>query len=234
MIFVTGTDTGCGKTTVGRAVCAALRRRGLAVGVVKPVETGCVESAGGLIAADAELLAGAAGCSLPPEVICPNRFRLPASPERAAAAEGRTLDPETFDRALSLASAESDFVLVEGAGGLLVPVTPELMMADVAARLGLPLLVVARDALGTVNHTLLTLEAIRARRLPLIGVVFSETDPGPSTLENARAIAKWGRVEVLGSLPYLAGADDETLAAEAERCLELDSFVHPPRRRRRP
>lgn len=226
MIFVSGTDTGCGKTTVGRALCRALHLRGLEVGVTKPVESGCLREGGRLVAADAEALARAAGCRyLPDEVICPNRLELPASPERAAEAVGRVLDSETFLRALAAAREEADFVVAEGAGGLLVPVTSSLMMADVAALLELPLLIVARDALGTVNHTLLTLEAVRARNLDLAGVVFSAVEPAPSRLDNLQAVETYGRVKVLGRLPFLPDADDDSLAAAAEEHLDLDSLL---------
>ena len=225
MIFVSGTDTGCGKTTVGRAICAALRRRGSTVTVTKPVESGCARQGDRLVAADAEALARAARCSLPDDVICPNRLELPASPERAAEAEGRPLDPSTFLRALAAAREDADFVVAEGAGGLLVPVTASLMMADVAALLGLPLVIVARDALGTVNHTLLTLEAARARGLAIGGVIFSGTEPAPTELDNVRAIEVHGRVKVLGRLPFLPDADAEALADAAEEHLDLDSLL---------
>jgi dethiobiotin synthetase len=126
---------------------------------------------------------------------------------------------------LEIAADGRDVVLAEGAGGLLVPVTSQMMMIDVAARLGLALLVVARDALGTVNHTLLTLEAIRSRDLPLLGVIISCTVPSPTELENRRAIEVHGRVPVLGSLPYLPEADDATLASIAEEHLDLDTIL---------
>lgn len=225
MIFVTGTDTGCGKTTVGRAICAALCARGLRVGVIKPVETGCARVGDRLVAADAEALARAAGCDLPAAVVCPNRLELPASPERAARAEGMVLDPTSFVRALVHAREKADFVLAEGAGGLLVPVTASITMADVAALLGLPLVVVARDALGTVNHTLLTLEAVRARCLPLLGVVFSRGRDGDERLENVQAVEAHGRVRILGVLPHLPDAADDRLAQAAEEHLDLDSLL---------
>jgi dethiobiotin synthetase len=225
MIFVTGTDTGCGKTTVGRAVLAALRRRGLALGVLKPVETGCEEGPSGeLQPEDAMALARAAGLELPIAEVCPYRLPLPASPERAAEAAGLTLDLAPITRAFEAAS-QRDFLLVEGAGGLLVPIRPDVMMPDLARRFGLPIVVVARDALGTVNHTLLTVEAVRARGLRLRGVILSETDEAPKELANAEAIARHGGTSVLGTLPYMPDADDDSLADAAEEALDLEALV---------
>jgi len=234
MIFVTGTDTGCGKTTVGRALCAALRRRGLSVAAFKPVETGCAEVGGRRVAADAEALARAAGCfsEITPALLCPIRLAMPASPERAAAAERLDpLDLGVIAAAWDQARRAADFVVVEGAGGLLVPINATATMADVASRLGLPVLVVARDELGTVNHTLLTVEAARARGLRVAGVVFSSPSAGPGagSLDNARAVAAHGRVEVLGALPHLPGADDSTLANAAEATLDLDAILRTSR-----
>jgi dethiobiotin synthetase len=226
MIFVTGTDTGCGKTTVGRAIGAALRRRGVAVAAFKPIETGCEEREGRRrVAADAEALARAAGSELAPELLCPVRLAMPASPERAAAAEGREVDLDAIAAAWGEVRRGADFVVVEGAGGLLVPITATETMADLPTRLGLPVLIVARDALGTVNHTLLTIEAARARRLRLAGVVFSAPSaPGAEPLDNAAAVAAHGRVRLLGALPHLPGVDDATLAAAAEAHLDLDAI----------
>jgi dethiobiotin synthetase len=174
-LFITGTDTGCGKTSVGRALARALRARGRRLRVLKPVETGCAARDGALWPADACALAEAAGDDSPLQALCPYRLRLAAAPEVAARAEGRTLELEPIRRALARARAQADAVLVEGAGGLLVPLGPELDMAQLARALDLPLLVVARAELGTLNHTLLTLEAARSRALRVLGVVISHT-----------------------------------------------------------
>jgi len=137
------------------------------------------------------------------------------------------LDVTSVSRAMHLVRASSDVVLVEGAGGALVPVTSSLLMIDVAGVLGLPVLVVARDALGTVNHSLLTLEAIRSRGLPLLGVVLTRMEPRGDRLENARAIEDHGRVRILGFLPHQSVVDDARLAVAAEDHLGplLDSIL---------
>lgn len=174
-LFVTGTDTGCGKTRVGCALARTARREGRLVRVIKPVETGCEEVSGELRPLDALTLARAAEDRSPVDRLCPYRLRLAASPAVAAHEEGVEIRVEEIERLLRRAEAEADLVLVEGAGGLRVPIAEKLDMADLALRLGLPILLVARAALGTINHTRLTLEAAARRGLPVLGVVISHT-----------------------------------------------------------
>ena len=168
-VFVTGTDTGVGKTVVSCALARALVERGVDVGVMKPIETG-VGHAGPL---DAIALRGAARVEDPLDVICPQQFALPAAPTVAAAAEQREVDLAAVRSAFDRISAHHESVIVEGAGGLLVPIADGVGMADLSRDLGLPILVVARAALGTINHTLLTLEVAVARGLEVVGVVIS-------------------------------------------------------------
>lgn len=179
-LFVTGTDTGVGKTVVACALAEQLRARGVDVGVMKPIETG-VGSQGPL---DAIALAEAAGVRDAMELICPIRLALPAAPAVAASAEGRELDLTAIRTAFDTLRARHECVIVEGAGGLLVPISPSGTMADLARDLALPLLVVTRGRLGTVNHTLLTLEVAAGRGLPVAGVVLSH---GPTPLASADA-----------------------------------------------
>ncbi len=173
-LFVTGTDTGVGKTAVSCALARALRGRGVDVGVMKPIETG-VPAAG---PEDARALREAAGAADRLEEICPLRFALPAAPTVAAEAEGREVDLALLRRSAEGLASRHELLLVEGAGGLLVPAAPGRSMADLAAELGLPLLVVARTRLGTINHTRLTLLAAEHLRLPVLGVALSHAD-GP-------------------------------------------------------
>jgi dethiobiotin synthetase len=206
-IFVSGTDTGCGKTRVGCALARGLRAAGRRVRVLKPVETGCAERGGALVPSDALALAAAAGDDSPLEQLCPYRLRLPAAPEVAARVEGVELDPQRISAALARARAGADSVLVEGAGGLLVPLGPDLDMAGLARQLGLPLLIVARARLGTLNHTLLTVEAAAARGLRVLGVAISHTEPElpdaeRRNLDALRALLERSRVAWLGELGY--------------------------------
>ena len=155
-VFVTGTDTGVGKTTVSCALLSAFARRGRRVAAMKPCETGGGD--------DADLLVMACGRSLDLSLVRPYRFALPASPEAAAAAANAPhVNIDNIRRAYAALAGDAELVLVEGAGGLLVPINHTQTMADLAAALELPLLIVARPSLGTVNHTLLTIEAARHR-----------------------------------------------------------------------
>jgi dethiobiotin synthetase len=202
-VFVTGTDTGVGKTVVAGAVTAALARDGVRVAAFKPAVTGLDEPAAFGWPHDHVLLAAAAGTT--PEAVAPARFGPPVSPHLAAAEAGTVLDLRALEAAARAAAAGAEVLVCEGVGGLLVPLTVERTVRDLAVALGLPLLVAARPGLGTINHTLLTLEAARAVGLVVRAVVLTPWPDEPSRLEhsNRQAIARLGGVEVatLGTLP---------------------------------
>ncbi len=199
--FVTGTDTGVGKTVVACALVRALRREGLRVGVMKPVETGVGHDG----PADALALRRAAGVDDPLECICPQQFALPAAPTVAAAAEGRDVDLDSVRSAFAALAARYPMLVVEGAGGLLVPAAKGTCMGDLAAELRLPLLIVTRAALGTINHTLLTLEAAERRDLPLAGVVISHGNGRitPADETNLAALRRVLGDRLVGEIPPL-------------------------------
>ncbi|HTY18285.1 MAG TPA: dethiobiotin synthase [Myxococcota bacterium] len=201
-LFVTGTDTGVGKTLVACALAAALRARGLDVGAMKPVETG-VGTDGPL---DGRALAAAAGARDPLETVCPQRFALPAAPSVAAAHEGRAVDLGAIRAALAELSSRHQRLIVEGAGGLLVPLCDGFSMAELARETGLPLLVVARASLGTINHSLLTLEAAASRGLRVAGVVISHgaSPISASDAANLGALRSALGPLLLGEVPTLA------------------------------
>jgi dethiobiotin synthetase len=184
-LFVTGTDTGCGKTAVACALARGAVRSGLRVRVIKPVETGCRLEGDRALPLDALALARAAEDPSPLEEICPYRLRLPAAPRVAADAEAVEIDVDRISKLARQAGTEGDLVIVEGAGGLLVPIRAGLDMAGLAGRLALPLIVVARARLGTINHTRLTLEAAADRDLRVVGVVVSHTEPALSAADRA-------------------------------------------------
>ncbi len=218
--FVTGTDTGVGKTVVACGLARGLRELGHDVGVMKPCET-AVGDPGPL---DALALREAAGIDDPLEILCPQRFALPAAPTVAAAAEGRRVDPGALRRAWQSLSIRHDWMVVEGAGGLLVPLWEGASMADFASELELPLLIVARAALGTINHTLLTLEAAERRRLPVAGVVVSHSTGslGEAELLNLGALRAALGERLVGEVPPLpaghpASAAEVGLAALLDR-----------------
>jgi len=211
-LFITGTDTGVGKTTVGRALLVLARRSGRRPIPFKPAETGCDPEP-----SDALALWNAAGRPTAPERVCLYRFATPVAPAVAAGRAGVTIALAAIVAHAAQLAAEGDGLLVEGAGGLLVPYAPRLTGADIAAALGLPVLVVARDELGTINHTALTLAEIDRRGLPTAGVLLCETRPRrtPDQLGNADAIEALTGLRPLGTIPHLPDASDDMLA---DRC----------------
>ncbi|HLY38362.1 MAG TPA: dethiobiotin synthase [Candidatus Binatia bacterium] len=215
-LFITGTDTGVGKTFVGCALAHALRARGRRVAVMKPIETGV-----GDVPEDAARLRAAADDGAPLDAICPFRFRAPLAPAVAARLEGRTIDVGELVDAIRRRAADADILLVEGAGGLLVPVEGRTTWAEVAARAGLPLLIVAANRLGTVNHCALTTRVAAAAGLAVRGFVLSqpaaETDVSAAT--NAETIADLTGLRCLGVVGH------QVAPADAASALDLDALL---------
>ncbi len=214
--FVTGTDTGVGKTVVAAAMVARLRRLGKEVRAIKPLITGLDDPPDPVWPPDHELLARVAGCE-PAQVIL-GGYGPPVSPHLAAELAGAS--PPTLEwladgvRAIARAGGVGSVAVVEGVGGLLVPLGPDCDVRDLARALGLPLVIAARPGLGTINHTLLTLEAARSAGLTVAGVVLTPWPGQPSVMarSNRDTIARRGEVEV-ATLPAVARADPELLAA---------------------
>jgi dethiobiotin synthetase len=201
-LFVTGTDTGVGKTEVACALLEAARARGLDAVGMKPAQSGV----GPAEPSDAERLAAASGGSEPLEAVCPYSFGPPLAPAVAARVEGRAISFGRIVEAARALAARHEALLVEGAGGLLAPLTDRETYADLAAALALPALVVARAGLGTVNHTALTVEALRRRGLAVAGIVLNRAGPDddPSVPYNAGEIARLTGVAPAALLPFVA------------------------------
>ncbi len=202
-VFVTGTDTGVGKTETSCALLSLLAEAGLCPGPMKPYESGCTKRSQ---PEDALRLVAAAKSQDPLSQVCPHRFRLPLAPGVAAVREGR---PSDFKKTLAAFRAfeASRPLVVEGAGGLFVPIDPERDVIDLIGALGLPVLLVARAGLGTLNHTALSLEALARRGVPVLAVLLSRSAPGrphPSERDNAALISRRHQVPVFGPVPYLA------------------------------
>ncbi len=213
-LFVTGTDTGVGKTEVACAILAERRAAGLDVGAMKPAESGV----GPGEPSDSARLRAAAGGGDPPELVCPYSFEAPLAPAVAARLAGVEIALGRILEAAGRLGARHEALLVEGAGGLLAPLTERETQADLARALGLPVLVVARAGLGTVSHTALTCEALRARGLEVRGVVLNRTVPrdDPSVPHNAREIERLTGARVLATLPFArARATRARVLAEA-------------------
>lgn len=212
-LFITGTDTGVGKTIVAAAIARHLSLRGYAVGVLKPVTSGTADRNGLPVSEDADLLRWASGCTAPERVIAPYVLREPIAPSEAALREGTEIRFEPIRQAYDHLASGHDLVIVEGAGGLLVPLAPGLQIADLPIRLGLPLLIVARPALGTVNHTLMTCECALARDIRTLGIVINGQTGSTSGAEGyaARLISQLSPVPLLGVLPHLETVDEKDL-----------------------
>jgi dethiobiotin synthetase len=221
-LFVTGTDTGVGKTFVATALLAHARERGLQTAPLKPAETGCQRAPDGrLVPADGiALRAAAARPELPIDLVVPNRYLTPVAPAVAARIEGRPFSLEAVSAAAEALARGADLLVVEGAGGLLVPFSDELYAADVVRALAAPLIIVARAGLGTINHTLLTVFEARRRGLVVNAVVLNDaTGAGaaphsdPALGQNAAEIARLARVTVLG--PVQQGARPQPALLDA-------------------
>jgi dethiobiotin synthetase len=224
-VFVAGTDTGVGKTLVACGLAALLRESGYRVGVMKPVETGCEERDGKLFPQDALYLKEASGCEAPLEKICPYRFKDPLAPSVAAERSGAKIDIGHIEALYDELSSKHDITIVEGAGGLLVPILPHYTYADLARLLNLPLLVVAANRLGAINHLLLTLEHASCRGLPVLGYIFNRLDAQPSLAAdtNRGALLSLTAVPYLGEIPYIEGLEAKrpSLADLFEERLDL-------------
>jgi dethiobiotin synthetase len=212
-LFFTGTDTGVGKTFVTAAVLRLLRRQGRSVGVCKPVATGAVRQGNRLIAEDSLILAAAAGHIEEAERITRYRFETAAAPPLAARQEGIDLRLVDVVQAVRECATGVEALLVEGVGGLLCPLTERETIADLVAALDMPAVVVARRALGTLNHTLMTVEIARARGLKVAGVVVSETTPVQGVAEetNVAELRRRLPVPVLAVAPFQQ-ADPDSIA----------------------
>ncbi len=212
-LFVTGTDTGVGKTEVTVALLRGHRALGLDVVGMKPAQSGHEPGVPG----DAERLAAASGGAEPLELVCPYSFAAPLAPAVAARLEEREISLELLLACARELSSRHAATLVEGAGGLLTPLSDRDTYADLAVALGLPALVVARAGLGTVNHTALTCEALRARGIAIRGVVLNRLSErsDPSEPYNPAEIERLTGAPVLASLPFVrSGAERERLLAD--------------------
>jgi dethiobiotin synthetase len=204
-IVVTGTDTGIGKTVFSAALVAALD------GIYwKPVQSGLEEET------DTETVLRLSG--LDARQVLPEAYRLktPASPHLAAAIDNVVIETDR----LVLPQVDRPLV-VEGAGGLLVPLTRDVAYIDVMARWGAPVVLCARTSLGTINHSLLSLEALRARRIPVLGIAFI----GDENAESERIIVEMSRIRRLGRLPHLTQLKPETLKAAFARHFNVANFI---------
>ena len=223
-IFVTGTDTGVGKTLAAAAIARLLLNRGINVGVMKPVTSGCGDRDGKRISEDAELLAWSAGCDPADPDISPYCLAAPVAPSVAAAMEGVKIDFARIRDSYERLAGRHDFMIVEGAGGLMVPLTGGLMVADLIGRLALPALVIARPGLGTVNHTVLTCYAARQLGIEVRGIIINNYPERPDrAAESApHLIDSLSGAPLLGIFPGMDGTDQREMVANLAEHLDKE------------
>ena len=227
--FITGTDTGVGKTLIAGAIVRALSLQGRRVGVMKPFESGCRRNGDTLVPADALYLRTMAGSQDDLALICPYTFERPLAPGVAARLEHVSIRLEKVQEIYSQLSAQHDIMLVEGAGGLMVPISEEQLIIDVVRLLQLPLIIVARTALGTINHTLLTVREAQRAGIRVCGIILNKVSPEPDEAEdtNPEVIRKFSNVPLLGQVPFIPEvkrANPEFLSSLARSKIDLSCF----------
>ncbi|MDH5191666.1 MAG: dethiobiotin synthase [Gammaproteobacteria bacterium] len=211
--FITGTDTGVGKTLVSAGMMALLKSRGLRVGGMKPVAAGAQQTKSGLRNEDAELLLSMASVKTDYSLVNPYLFEPPIAPHIAAEETAQTISLEIIKDSFDQLSQQADCVVVEGAGGWLVPLNDQLSMANLAQQLGLPVILVVGLKLGCINHALLTAEKIMADGCVLAGWVANQIDPDMQCVqENIQSIQKRIPSELLGFIPYQSTVKPDEVA----------------------
>lgn len=211
-LFITGTDTGVGKTLIAGGIAGVLTRAGIKAGVFKPVASGCSNEGGQLVSSDAKFLNMCVDETWPLEKVNPVRFEIPAAPCVCEKAEGYLVDYNAVADAYAWICQRSDFVLVEGIGGFKVPISDGVDVVDLARWFGLAVLIVARPDLGTLNHTLLTVDAVRSAGLRVAGVVISGYRSETASIAEQTAgevIERFGNVKVLRVVDYDKDCDTE-------------------------
>lgn len=215
-LMITGTDTGVGKTLLGCALAAAAKARGIRVGVMKPAETGCAAAHGELAPADAQALVCAASTELSLALVCPYRYPSPLAPACAAEVDGLPApDPDKIERCFGEIAEQSALVIVEGAGGIAVPITWRFNYADLVLRLGLEVVLVVGNRLGCLNATILSVHYAKARNLNLRGYVLNDIEPAATAAAktNAESLKRLVDVPYLGRIRHQQPVDAAILAA---------------------
>jgi dethiobiotin synthetase len=228
-VFVAGTDTEVGKTFVSAALVAGLRERGFDVGYSKPVSTDGIEEGGRLVSPDAFWVAGASGLDDPPPAMNPFCLAHALSPLAAARLEQVELDWDQLVFHVKAGLQGHDAFVCEGVGGVLVPLLPDHTALDLMTELDLPVVIAARPGLGTINHTLLTIQAVRERGLEVLGFIFSGPEDNQDRAEsgalNSQLIREFSGAAFLGALPWLESPTAAHLAQTVREHLNLDPIA---------
>jgi dethiobiotin synthetase len=224
-IFITGTDTGVGKTFFAAALARLLTRQGVRVGVMKPVESGVDDVQ--MLGADASLLSWAAVNDQPPELVSPYRLHAPIAPSEAASLEGVKIVPSVIQDAFDTLSKNHDYVIVEGAGGLMTPIAGGFLVADLIQMLQLQALFVCRPNLGTINHTMLSLFSAGQLGIKTAGYIINGMPDKPDMAEEKapHSLASLATAELLGVTPYISAPDQhQTIELLADAITDLPTY----------
>lgn len=225
--FITGTDTGVGKTIMAGAVIKALNFLGAKTCAMKPVESGCRREGDVLIPYDGLYLKQVARMDEPITLITPCCFESPLAPLPASEVERTVVDTEEIGNAFRVLSARYDAVVVEGLGGLMVPIKKDYYSIDLAGEFGLPLIVVARPGLGTINHVMLTVQFALKEGLSVAGIILNYSAPpenSPAEKTNPRVLSQISPVPVLGIFPYLKNMSEDMVEKTAIKNLDLEAI----------
>jgi dethiobiotin synthetase len=210
--FITGTDTGVGKTVVTACLSLLFKNQGMDVGVMKPIETGVDPKCSSTANSDAKFLMEVSGSTDAEEEVCPHRLKIPASPYQASEIARTSIQPATILEQLKILQSRHNMMLVEGIGGLLVPITARYKVADLAREIGLSLIIVSRIRVGTLNHTLLTINAARQVGLKIKGVILNKQESGDLDeveKQQGKLIEELSDTPILGTCPFI---EDVSLA----------------------
>src|SRR3989304_9141697 len=206
-IFITGTDTGVGKTFIATGIASALKRQGINVGVMKPAHTGCKVKNGLLSPSDSITLAMAAAVNDPMDLITPYMFKEPVAPYIAAKENNKRINPARIIKSFERLCKRHDYMVVEGIGGVLVPITRDFYVADLIKIFNIPALIVTRPGLGTINHTMLTINCLMERKIPIKGIVINYSSKGkaiPAEKSCVKTIKRLSDIPVMGIIPYMS------------------------------
>ena len=210
-IFITGTDTGVGKTAVAAGIAMMLKERGINVGVMKPIETGCTVKDGVSFPIDGRFLMDAAGVSDDPSIVTTYQLKHPLAPMASAEIEGVSIDLQRIRDAYKHLSSSHDFMVVEGVGGLMVPIKDGIFLSDLILLIDLPVMIVARGSLGTINHTLLTIEYTKTRGIKVKGLIvnINKKEIGLVEDSNIKILKQLSGIDSVNIVPFIEGLDIE-------------------------
>ena len=225
--FITGTDTGVGKTIMAGAVIKALNFLGYKTGAMKPIESGCGREGDMLIPFDGMFLKQVAHIDEQITLITPCCLESPLAPLSASEADRKEVDIEEIRKSFLVLSKKYEAMVIEGIGGLMVPVRKDYYVIDIAREFGLPLLLVARPGMGTVNHTMLSVNCALREGLEVAGVIINYSQPPDNSLAektNPQLLGQICPVPILGIFPYLRNVDEDVIAKAALKNLDLEAL----------